>query len=201
MVINYNCEECGRPGKRVYSATTVPEHIFCSVGCYAEWQKKYGSRTKRNKDPSFRKKVSEGLKRRKRVLGENYHSPETKRKIGKTTVQHWNEYDDETRSHMLDVLYQNAQEKRKHGPYDVDWKRKSRKMRSENVCRGCGATEDLTVHHIIPVKQGGDRSPENLVTLCRSCHSKIEWEQKRMFKEMQDWNKVQDAVREELQCV
>lgn len=32
----------------------------------------------------------------------------------------------------------------------------------------CGAE----VHHILPVSMGGDDSPDNLVTLCHSCHQK-----------------------------
>jgi len=39
-------------------------------------------------------------------------------------------------------------------------------------CRapGCGRTRFLEVHHIKPRQQGGNNHPENLVTLCASCH-------------------------------
>jgi len=39
-------------------------------------------------------------------------------------------------------------------------------------CRapGCGRTRFLEVHHIKPRQQGGNNRPENLVTLCASCH-------------------------------
>ena len=39
----------------------------------------------------------------------------------------------------------------------------------------------LDVHHIIPVSEGGDDSPKNLITLCRNCHKKIHY--KKMRKE------------------
>lgn len=41
-------------------------------------------------------------------------------------------------------------------------------------CVWCGASEDLTMHHIVPVRRGGDWVKENLVTFCRCCHNAIE---------------------------
>jgi ATP-dependent DNA helicase RecQ len=38
-------------------------------------------------------------------------------------------------------------------------------------CRECGATENLEVHHIFPKQFKVDHSPQNLITLCRTCHS------------------------------
>ena len=35
---------------------------------------------------------------------------------------------------------------------------------------GCGRTRFLEVHHITPRNQGGSNRPENLITLCGSCH-------------------------------
>jgi hypothetical protein len=44
--------------------------------------------------------------------------------------------------------------------------------RDGNTCLECGATDDLTVDHIVPESRGGQLVPENLRTLCRSCNSK-----------------------------
>lgn len=44
--------------------------------------------------------------------------------------------------------------------------------RCGNVCLHCGATEDLTIDHIVPRVRGGTNDPENLQVLCRSCNSK-----------------------------
>lgn len=38
-------------------------------------------------------------------------------------------------------------------------------------CLSCGATEDLTIDHIIPRSKGGSSEPVNLQTLCRSCNT------------------------------
>jgi 5-methylcytosine-specific restriction endonuclease McrA len=43
-------------------------------------------------------------------------------------------------------------------------------------CSICSGTKRLSVHHIIPWRISKDNSPDNLITLCASCHSKIERE-------------------------
>jgi hypothetical protein len=47
--------------------------------------------------------------------------------------------------------------------------------RDGHRCRvpGCGSTHFLSVHHIEPRSAGGSNAPENLVTLCASCHRAI----------------------------
>jgi 5-methylcytosine-specific restriction endonuclease McrA len=44
--------------------------------------------------------------------------------------------------------------------------------RDQHRCRapGCGRTRFLEVHHKIPRRRGGTNQPENLITLCGSCH-------------------------------
>jgi len=53
------------------------------------------------------------------------------------------------------------------------------RKRDGGVCQSCGTTKQLGVHHIIPFKDGGSNDPENLTTLCRSCHTKLHWVLKR----------------------
>jgi hypothetical protein len=58
--------------------------------------------------------------------------------------------------------------------------RKTRATRIEmdgRACRGCGRTDRLTVHHIVPVREWQSDSfydLGNLVTLCLRCHAKAE---------------------------
>ena len=42
----------------------------------------------------------------------------------------------------------------------------------QRVCANCGSTENLDVHHIVPVSKGGITEESNLVYLCKSCHLK-----------------------------
>lgn len=37
-------------------------------------------------------------------------------------------------------------------------------------CVSCGADDELAVHHIVPRNQGGANEPDNLATLCKTCH-------------------------------
>jgi hypothetical protein len=49
-------------------------------------------------------------------------------------------------------------------------------------CASCGLGDQLELHHCVPKSQRGSDIVENLVVLCRSCHTKLEghetgWEQ------------------------
>lgn len=39
-------------------------------------------------------------------------------------------------------------------------------------CIYCGGVDDIEYHHIIPLSQGGDNRPSNIVPLCKRCHMK-----------------------------
>lgn len=70
----------------------------------------------------------------------------------------------------------------------IDHRRRARKMQAQGTfttederrlyeicnhrCLCCGATEDLTIDHIIPLSRGGANSFENCQVLCRSCNSR-----------------------------
>lgn len=40
-------------------------------------------------------------------------------------------------------------------------------------CVNCGATENIDVHHKIPLSEGGTNCLDNLIPLCRNCHEKL----------------------------
>lgn len=72
--------------------------------------------------------------------------------------------------------------------------------RDNNKCQRCGSTENLEVHHIIPVSQGGGKDDSNFCTLCSDCHfnhahggstSNITYETKGEF-----WEQVVNSVPE-----
>ena len=42
--------------------------------------------------------------------------------------------------------------------------------RDDHQCRQCSTGEDLTMHHIKPLKDGGENVADNLIALCRACH-------------------------------
>lgn len=54
------------------------------------------------------------------------------------------------------------------------WKAsRRRQLHDHPLCDRCGWLAD-SVHHVVPIEDGGARrDPENLVSVCRSCHSAI----------------------------
>ncbi len=62
-------------------------------------------------------------------------------------------------------------------PYaDPAWRKLSKQVRDERpYCEMCGAIEDLTADHIVPLSRGGELIVplSQLRVLCRSCHGKI----------------------------
>lgn len=56
--------------------------------------------------------------------------------------------------------------------YDNDWlTRVAQAVKAQPWCSDCGATEDLTGDHPIPLAQGGSKDQQPIVR-CRSCNSR-----------------------------
>ena len=65
-----------------------------------------------------------------------------------------------------------------HKKYGRAWKRIRDRYAAEHpFCEQCYKEGRITlmdeVHHILPVSRGGRHNKENLMSLCRSCHTKI----------------------------
>lgn len=49
------------------------------------------------------------------------------------------------------------------------------------ICGKRGTSRTLQMHHIVPVRWGGNSEPDNLATLCPACHSRLHQEH-RVFR-------------------
>lgn len=63
--------------------------------------------------------------------------------------------------------------------YGITWRKiRAAYVAANPLCEECLKHNILTpveeVHHILPIKQGGTHSFDNLMSLCHSCHEKIE---------------------------
>ena len=63
-----------------------------------------------------------------------------------------------------------------HRPgYGLEWiKARQRHLRLFPVCQLCGIASASGVHHRIPVRKGGTHADDNLLSVCASCHSRLE---------------------------
>ncbi len=62
--------------------------------------------------------------------------------------------------------------------YGRTWKRiRDRYIKAHPLCERCVKDEKITpaeeVHHINPLSHGGTHDEDNLISLCKSCHSRI----------------------------
>lgn len=62
--------------------------------------------------------------------------------------------------------------------YGRSWKRIRDKFLAQHpLCEAClkegRLTEAEEVHHVVPLSKGGSNASDNLMSLCKSCHSKI----------------------------
>ena len=60
---------------------------------------------------------------------------------------------------------------------DYKWRGKAQEIRKRDnyTCQQCGVIPAYDVHHIIPYRLTHNDKENNLITLCRSCHGKLEY--------------------------
>lgn len=73
-------------------------------------------------------------------------------------------YDPEKERAVEKAWSQSAQEEK------VSPGTRDRIIRRDGSCLRCNREEELTVHHILPISEGGESCDENLATLCEPCH-------------------------------
>jgi hypothetical protein len=125
-----------------------------------------------------RKKMSEASKGK-------YHSEETKKKI--SDANKGKHHSEETKKKISEAKkgennpnYKGGislkEFKDAYGLEPAEWKKLAQEIRKRDnfTCQLCGKKGATSVHHIIPRRVRIDNSPENLITLCRSCHNKVE---------------------------
>ena len=84
------------------------------------------------------------------------------------------EYLDILEESLLVAFYYFWQNKVRQEQYSImrNFKRKNNKL----TCNRCGKSENLEIHHIIPVAQWGGNDANNLMLLCQDCHKIIDKE-------------------------
>lgn len=60
----------------------------------------------------------------------------------------------------------------------------AQKEKKRGGCAWCKSTENLELHHMIPVAIGGTNDERNCVVLCRNCHQTVTKYQKQLFPDV-----------------
>ena len=80
---------------------------------------------------------------------------------------------------LMDKHYNKYQRDPEHNKrYGRAWKRiRDRYIKAHPLCEQCQKNGYITpaeeVHHILPLSKGGGNETNNLMALCKSCHSRI----------------------------
>lgn len=171
----FYCPVCKKTS--LFTKYQIQTRKYCSRGCSnkvngrSNLGKWIGGEitSKRNKEPEFRKKVSEGLKEHFRK-NPRYTEDWYIKRYGKN--------------------YKTKKAKHSHG-----WRKLSISLRQKYNCHRCEAQEKLDVHHIIPYSVSQDNSLNNLVVLCKGCHKKTEENTNAIYRIMGCWEVTRDLYR------
>jgi hypothetical protein len=135
-----------------------------------ETKKKISDALKGKNNPNYGKRCSEETKKKLSDAnkGKHYHSEEIRKRISDANKGENNpNYKGGTSIKEFEEAYNMELEQ---------WKELAQKIRKRDnfTCQLCGKKSATDVHHIIPRRIKIDNSPDNLITLCRSCHAKVE---------------------------
>ena len=75
-----------------------------------------------------------------------------------------------------------------YGMTPEEWQKLAQSIRKRDyfICQYCGRRRSTSVHHIVPKRVKIDNHPNNLITLCRKCHPKIEKLTEKYIRERKD---------------
>jgi endogenous inhibitor of DNA gyrase (YacG/DUF329 family) len=146
-----------------------------------ETRKKLSDANKGENNPNYGKHLSEETRKKlsEALRGENnpnygkHLSEETKKKISEANKGKLAGKNNPSYKGGISL----KEFKDAYGLEPVEWKRLAQQIRKRDnfTCQLCGKKGATDVHHIIPRRVKIDNSPGNLITLCRSCHRKIEY--------------------------
>lgn len=166
------CDECGESIRRERWKHETYDHLFCSQACHEKYHTDRETVECRNCGDSkevhaYRLERSEnffcGRECSSEWMSEHYNGPEHHNWRGGKS--------------MYDAVKRSLGEK--------SWKTYRKRARDRGGdCRMCGSDngdEGLHVHHIVPILAGGSNHPDNLMLLCRSCHTAVEAHTRRLL--------------------
>ena len=184
---SFTCDNCGERGERIPARLEITDLTFCDTACKAEWQREH---LRGENNPSYQ---GEAVQTCCETCG---------RTVTKKKTRHLRNTNNFC-SHGCYAEWRNGRFTGEENVrwagggvkyYGPDWRtqRRRARQRDEHECQECGIHRDslgreLDVHHIMPFREFGYVPGENknhveanrldnLVSLCPSCHKRIERE-------------------------
>lgn len=184
-MLEYACDFCGATFKRK-SSESKGQHHFCNHTCYAKWRigrKREGYSYKHSQE--WKDELGKRMKGNKYRLGIR-HTEEDKIKMSKAVRKNL-DINPETHRKLREATKGENNPNWKGGSSKIEfekafelslsqWDKLSFKIRKRDnhICQYCGKLDSYVVHHIIPRRIKIDNHPDNLITLCKNCHPKVE---------------------------
>lgn len=167
------CDECGESIRRERWKIENYNHTFCSQDCHKQYHR--DRETVECAQCGTEKVVhSHRLDRSENFYCDNECA-------GRWRSDNLNGADSPTwrgGKSMYDAV------KRSLGERSWNYLRKQARQRGDEcqMCGGDNGDEGLHVHHIVPILCGGSNHRDNLMLLCRSCHTVVEAHTRRMLE-------------------
>jgi ribosomal protein L31 len=171
------CVQCGKGIERTPYHAQYAEHAFCDTSCYAQWR---STNLHGTIHPHYRKTTVACAICGKAVSVKPSQATKQKRRFCDNVCRgRW----------MSQNIHSSAHPKWKGGSIDYrgpNWKRQSQAARKrDGCCQLCHTSDNLTAHHIKPFREFGyirgqndlykqANAMHNLITLCQSCHGRVE---------------------------
>ncbi len=180
------CSQCGKIENLPKSLANKNKRKFCNRNCYYEWKtgrslpKEHVNKIKQGLSLMTEGKSRKMMERRKRKLRKikvciTCNNCGRTKQVIKSVVKESGNYCSKQCWYDFIADWETS---RRRGP---EWTKVSLKCRKRDgyKCRVCGTPEikgkELHSHHIVPWGLSRDSGLENLMTVCRSDHKKIEY--------------------------
>jgi len=168
--VTVQCDHCGDKVEKMAKNVNRNKNNFCDNECYGNWRTEL---TGENNPKYNRIKVRCEFCGSEKHIQENEYNRNDKHFCDKECYFSW------TRENIKD----------NYTYYGNNWNKISSKVRNrDEKCKRCGISNNscndrygcqLHVHHITPLKEFSNKSEankmENLISLCPSCHMKVEY--------------------------
>lgn len=151
------CAYCGNKIKR--KACRIRKRNYCNASHQLKYEYKYNLRQRKPSEKLYKA-------HKEKCSGSNNHKWKGGKKKWKLKI--------------FDFYYQTAWQELRMIIYKRD------KWTCQICGVHCGKKDKIQCHHIIPYRISQDNSPENLITLCVSCHRREELKYYRKLREQKN---------------